>query len=194
MEATEDPARFTPSVLSRFGAVAFFNTTGNVLDAEQQAALQAFIRGGGGFLGVHSACDTHYDWPWYGELVGAYFSSHPVVQPGQVRVTDADHPAMRHLPEVWKRWDEWYDFGTNPRDKVRVLAVLEEASYAGGKMGADHPIVWCREFDGGRSFYTGLGHTSRGFSDPRYLRHLLGGIEYALVLVIGPWDDAIRVC
>lgn len=178
--ATEDPAAFTLHTLSGFGAVVFFNTTGTVLDAPQQEALQAFIHGGGGFVGVHAACDTLYELPWYGELVGAYFSSHPIVQPGKVRVTDADHPAMAHLPEVWKRWDEWYDFKENPRGKVRVLAVLEESSYFGGKMGEDHPIVWCREFEGGRTFYTGLGHTRRGFSDPRYMRHLLGGIQYAL--------------
>lgn len=178
--ATEDPAVFTPGSLAGFGAVAFFNTTGSVLVGPQQEALQGFIRGGGGFVGIHAACDTGYDWPWYGELVGAYFASHPVVQPGKVRVTDADHPATAHLPETWTRWDEWYDFKANPRGKVRVLAVLEEGSYRGGKMGADHPIVWCRDFEGGRSFYTGLGHTRRGFSDPRYLRHLLGGIRYAL--------------
>lgn len=180
VEATEDASSFTLHTLARFGAVVFLNTTGKVLEAPQEEAFQAFIRSGGGFVGVHAACDTGYDWPWYGELVGAWFSSHPIVQPGKVRVTDPDHPSTRHLPAEWKRWDEWYDFRTNPRDKVRVLAVLDESSYFGGKMGADHPIAWCREFEGGRSWYTGLGHTRRGFSDPRYLQHLLGGILWAL--------------
>lgn len=180
VEATEDESAFAPANLSRFQAVAFLNTTGNLLDGPQREAFQDFIRAGGGFAGIHAACDTGYDWPWYGELVGAYFASHPVVQPGKVRVTDDDHASTRHLPEIWKRWDEWYDYKENPRGKVRVLAVLDERSYTGGKMGADHPIVWCREFDGGRSWYTGLGHTQRGFTDPLYLRHLLGGIFYAL--------------
>lgn len=181
VEATEDPRQFTLHTLSRHGAVVFLNTSGSVLEeSEQQEALQAFIRSGGGFVGVHAACDTGYDWPWYGELVGAYFSSHPLVQPATVKVTDFDHPSTRHLPAEWKRWDEWYDFKANPRGKVRVLAVLDEGSYFGGKMGEDHPIVWCHAFEGGRSWYTGLGHTRRGFSDPRYLQHLLGGINYAL--------------
>jgi type 1 glutamine amidotransferase len=176
----EDPAAFNPHDLAKFGAVVFLNTSGNVLAGSQQEALQAFIRSGGGFVGVHAACDTGYDWPWYGRLVGAYFASHPVVQPGRVRVTDSDHPSTRHLPAEWKRWDEWYDFRENPRDRVRVLATLDESSYLGGKMGGDHPIVWCHDFEGGRSWYTGLGHTRRGFADPRYLRHLLGGVLYAL--------------
>src|SRR5688572_302231 len=181
VEATEDPESFNPRVLSRFGAVVFLNTSGDALPGKpQQEALQAFIRGGGGFAGIHAACDTGYDWPWYGELVGAYFASHPVVQPGLVKVVDPSHPSTSHLPPEWKRWDEWYDFRANPRGKVKVLAVLDEGTYSGGKMGDDHPIVWCREFEGGRSWYTGLGHTRRGFADPRYLRHLLGGILYAL--------------
>jgi cytochrome c len=180
VEATEDAAYFTLHNLTRFGAVVFLNTSGKVLEGAQEEALQAFIRSGGGFAGIHAACDTGYDWPWYGGLVGAYFASHPLVQPAKVRITDPGHPSTAHLPQEWKRWDEWYDFRANPRGQVRVLAVLDESSYFGGKMGADHPIVWCREYEGGRSWYTGLGHTRRGFSDPLYLRHILGGIEYVL--------------
>lgn len=178
--ATEDASFFTPGNLSGFGAVVFLNTSGKVLEGPQEEAFQSFIRSGGAFVGVHAACDTLYETSWYGELVGAYFASHPIVQPGKVRVTDFDHPSTRHLPAEWKRWDEWYDFRENPRGKVRVLAVLDESSYFGGKMGEDHPIVWCHEYEGARSFYTGLGHTRRGFADPRYLQHLLGGILYAL--------------
>lgn len=197
VEVTEEAAVFNLHDLSRFGAVVFLNTSGDVLpEKSQQEALQAFIHRGGGFAGVHAACDTGYDWPWYGELVGAYFASHPIVQPGLVKVTDLSHPSTSHLPPEWKRWDEWYDFRANPRDKVKVLAVLDETSYFGGKMGADHPIVWCREFEGGRSWYTGLGHTRRGFADPRYLRHVLGGILYALGReespAAGPAVDASR--
>jgi type 1 glutamine amidotransferase len=180
VEHSEDPASFHAHGLTGFGAVVFLNTSGNVLEGPQQEALQGFIRSGGGFAGVHAACDTGYDWPWYGRLVGAYFASHPVVQPGLVRVADPDHASTRHLPAEWKRWDEWYDFRENPRGKVRVLATLDESSYSGGKMGGDHPIVWCQDFEGGRSWYTGLGHTRRGFADPRYQGHLLGGLLYAL--------------
>lgn len=180
VEHGEDPAAFEPRFLAGFGAVVFLNTSGEVLAGPRQEALQDFIRSGRGFAGVHAACDTGYDWPWYGRLVGAYFASHPVVQPGLVRVTDSGHASTRGLPAEWKRWDEWYDFRENPRGRVRVLATLDESTYAGGKMGADHPIVWCHAFEGGRSWYTGLGHTRRGFADPRYQAHLLGGILYAL--------------
>ncbi len=183
--ATEDPERIRPDLLENFTAVAFLNTSGNVLDAQGRAALQAFVEAGGGFAGIHAACDTGYDWPWYGTLVGAYFLSHPLQQNGVVRVEDNAHASMRSIPARWKRWDEWYDYRVNPRGSVRVLATLDEKTYRGGKMGEDHPIVWCHENAGGRSWYTGCGHTGRSFSDPVYLGHLLGGLRYALRL-----DDA----
>jgi cytochrome c len=180
--ATEDPERIRADFLENFTAVAFLNTTGNILDAPGRRALQAFVEAGGGFAGVHAACDTGYDWPWYETLVGTYFLSHPLQQTAVVRVEDAEHPSTRPVPVNWKRWDEWYDFRANPRAKVRVLAVLDEKTYRGGKMGDDHPIVWCHENAGGRSWYTGCGHTARSFSDPAYLGHLLGGLRYVLKL------------
>lgn len=180
--ATEDPMRIRPDFLCAFDAVAFVNTSGNVLDFEGRAALQDFVEKGGGFAGVHAACDTGYDWPWYGALAGAWFLAHPLQQNAIVRIEDGAHPSTSGLPAAWKRWDEWYDYRVNPRPKVRVLATLDESTYKGGKMGADHPIVWCHENAGGRSWYTGLGHTGRCFSDPLYLAHLLGGIRWALGL------------
>jgi type 1 glutamine amidotransferase len=177
--ATEDALAFTPENLRRYAAVVFLNTTGDVLAAEQQAAFEAYIRGGGGFVGVHSAADTEYDWPFYGELVGAYFAHHPAIQPATLRVEDHSHPATAHLGETWKRTDEWYDYLTNPRPAVRVLISLVESSYAGGQMGADHPHAWCQEYQGGRSFYTGGGHTRAAFAEPDFRTHLLGGLRYA---------------
>jgi len=184
VEASEDPAVFRPDNLKRFQAVAFLNTTGNILDTGGRAALEAFVAGGGGFAGVHAACDTGYDWPWYGNLVGAYFRRHPRgIHRAVVRIVDAGHASTRRLPKLWPRWDEWYDYQANPRaEGVKVLAVLDEGTYFGGTMGADHPIVWCHERAGGRAWYTGCGHTQRGFSDPHYLRHLLGGLKYVLRL------------
>ncbi len=184
--ATEDPERIRPDFLENFTAVAFLNTSGNVLDTQGRAALQAFVEAGNGFAGIHAACDTGYDWPWYETLVGAYFLSHPLQQNAVVRIEDPDHPSTAGLPALWTRWDEWYDFRSNPRvnpnGKVRVLATLDEKTYRGGKMGDDHPIVWCHENAGGRSWYTGCGHTQKSFSDPMYLGHLLGGLRYALNL------------
>jgi type 1 glutamine amidotransferase len=164
-------------------AAIFLNTSGTVLGAPQKAAFERFVRAGGGFVGVHAACDTEYEWSFYGVLVGAYFRHHPpALQRALVRVTDAAHASTRALPQVWERRDEWYDFDANPRARpgVRVLAVVDERSYSGGTMGDDHPIAWCHEQAGGRAFYTGLGHSEEGFDEPLYRAHLGGGIRYAI--------------
>jgi type 1 glutamine amidotransferase len=179
VSATEEAAAFTPDELRRYAAVVFLNTTGEVLDAGQRRAFEAYIRGGGGYVGVHSAADTEYDWPFYGGLVGAYFAAHPAVQRATVRVEDRGHPATAHLGDTWRRTDEWYDYRTNPRAAVRVLLSLEESSYSGGRMGADHPIAWCQAYQGGRSFYTGGGHTAGSYVEPDFRAHLLGGLRYA---------------
>ncbi|MGW4111170.1 ThuA domain-containing protein [Actinosynnema sp. NPDC004786] len=181
--ATEDAGVFTTSGLSRYAAVVFLNTTGDVLNASQQTAFQSYVDGGGGYVGVHAAADTEYDWPYYGQLVGAYFHSHPNIQPATVRPEDRSHPATAHLPTAWNRTDEWYNYRTNPRATSRVLANLDESSYSGGAMAGDHPISWCRTQAAGRSFYTGLGHTIESYADTAFRTHLLGGIRYAAGLV-----------
>jgi type 1 glutamine amidotransferase len=130
-------------------------------------------------VGVHSAADTEYGWPFYGTLVGARFARHPRVQPLTVRVRDTGHPATATLPRAWRVTDEAYDFRTRPEPDVRVLADLDESTYTGGGMGADHPIVWCRAIGAGRSFYTGLGHPAALYADPDFLALLLGGLRYA---------------
>jgi type 1 glutamine amidotransferase len=177
--ATEDPAVFTPASLATYEAVVFLSTTGDVLDATQQTAFENYIRGGGGYVGVHAAADTEYDWPFYGELVGAWFASHPAIQPANIKVEDRAHPATAHLSQTWNRTDEWYNYRTNPRSTAHVLATLDESSYSGGGMGADHPHAWCKTLSGGRSFYTGSGHTKESYADPAFRQHLLGGIRYA---------------
>jgi type 1 glutamine amidotransferase len=177
--ATEDAAQFTDENLRRHKAVIFLNTTGDVLDAGQQAAFERYMRGGGGYAGVHSASDTEYDWPFYGRLVGAYFKSHPKIQPAVIHVNDRRHPSTRSLPETWNRTDEWYNFRTNPRASVHVLATLDESVYTGGEMSGDHPISWCHESDGMRAWYTAMGHTEASYTEPEFLAHLLGGIRWA---------------
>jgi type 1 glutamine amidotransferase len=176
---TEDPAVFTPEDLARYAAVVFLNTSGTVLGDEHRRALTAYVQGGGGFVGVHCAAGTEHDWPDYGELVGAWFEHHPEVQPATLRVEDASHPATAHLPPVWPRVDEWYDFRTNPRPHVRVLLTVDESTYHGGQMGADHPIAWCRPYGQGRSFYTAIGHTIESYAEPEVRAHLAGGIAWA---------------
>lgn len=187
VDASEDPSVFTDSNLGQYNAVIFLLTTGDVLEDAQQAAFERYIASGYGFVGIHSATDTEYDWPWYGDLVGARFASHPDIQQATVRREDAAHPSTAPLPDLWIRTDEWYNFQTNPRasSDVHVLAGLDESTYSGGTMG-DHPIAWYHPFAGGRAWYTAGGHTSESYAEPLFLAHLLGGIEYAA----GTGDDS----
>jgi type 1 glutamine amidotransferase len=175
--ATEDAAAFTTSNLAQYQVVVWLSTTGDVLNATQQTAFQSYIASGRGYVGVHAAADTEYDWPWYGGLVGAYFQSHPANQQATVRVEDRN-ASTNHLPANWVRTDEWYNYRTNPRPTVRVLMNLDEGSYSGGSMG-DHPITWCQNYGGGRAWYTGLGHTEQSYTDSNFTRMLLGGIQIA---------------
>lgn len=177
--ATEDPAVFRDEVLQNFEVIVFLNTTGDVLDAAQQAAFERFIRSGKGFVGIHAAADTEYDWPFYSGLIGAYFASHPAVQTATVKVIDRTHPSTAMLPARWVRTDEWYNFRSNPYGKVHVLAVLDETSYSGGSMGSVHPIAWCQVYEGGRSWYTAGGHTEAAYQEPLFQAHLLEGIRWA---------------
>jgi type 1 glutamine amidotransferase len=181
VDATEDSSVFTDETLAQYQAVVFLLTSGTVLDDDQKAAFERFIEAGNGYVGVHSASDTEYDWVWYGGLLGAYFSSHPDIQAAEVDVEDHDHPSTWFLPDVWQRTDEWYNFRTNPRDQgVTVLATLDESTYSGGQMGNDHPIMWYQEYDGGRSWYTAMGHTQESYTEPLFRENLLGGILYAI--------------
>ncbi|MFF8572481.1 ThuA domain-containing protein [Streptomyces sp. NPDC015408] len=177
--ATEDAAAFTPSGLSGYEAVVFLNTTGDVLNDSQQAAFETYVDSGGGFVGVHAAADTEYDWPYYGRLVGAYFDSHPAIQQATLVTEDRTHPATAHLGATWTRTDEWYNYRANPRPGVHVLQTLDETTYSGGNMGADHPVSWCHSQGAGRSFYTGLGHTAQSYGDPAFRSLLLGAVRYA---------------
>ncbi|HEY3268631.1 MAG TPA: ThuA domain-containing protein [Armatimonadota bacterium] len=179
VDATEDAAAFTDANLARYKVVVFLNTTGTVLDPNQKSAFERYIGKGAGFAGVHAASDTEYEWKWYDNLVGAHFLSHPAIQDGLVKVEDRTFPAASMLPADWRRRDEWYSFRANPRQRVHVLAALDETSIQGGAMGGDHPLCWYREFDGGRSFYTAMGHTKESYTEPLFLQSLLGGIRWA---------------
>ncbi|THA79440.1 DUF1080 domain-containing protein [Streptomyces sp. A0642] len=190
VDATEEAGQFTTSNLARYDAVVFMSTTGDVLNADQQKAFENYIATGGGYMGVHAAADTEYDWSFYGGLVGAYFAGHPAIQPVTVRVEDHKHPATAHLGDAWQRTDELYNYRTNPRDKVKVLATLDETTYTGGTMKGDHPITWCQAYEGGRSFYTGLGHTKESYADADFRQLLLGGVRYAAGQVKGDCKPA----
>ncbi|MQY38585.1 hypothetical protein SRB17_65980 [Streptomyces sp. RB17] len=179
VEHTEDPADLE-GPLDGYAAIVFLSTSGEVLTPAGRERLAGYVDSGGGFAGVHAAACTEYGWPYYGELLGARFVRHPVLQPGRVVVEDPGHPATRGLPAVWDCTDEWYDFDASPRGRVRVLLSADEASYDGGGMGADHPLAWCREqgAGGGRVFYTALGHAAAAYRDPLFLAHLDGGLRW----------------
>ena len=182
VDTTKDSNKFTDGNLRKYKAIIFLSTTQDVLNDEQQRSMENYIRAGGGFVGIHAAADTEYAWPWYNKLVGAYFKSHPNnpnVRQAVINVVDRNHPATDELPERWERADEWYNYkDINPN--LQVLARLDESSYEGGENGDNHPIIWYHEYDGGRAFYTGGGHTKESFADAVFMEHLLGGIQYAM--------------
>jgi type 1 glutamine amidotransferase len=180
VEGTEDSTVFRPERLAAYDAVVFLNTSGDFLGPEGEAAFRNYIRGGGAYVGVHSASAGEYDWDWYGRLVGAFFDDHPEIQEATVRVENSTHVSTRMLPREWVRRDEWYNFRSNPRDGVDVLLTLDESTFEGGTMGRDHPIAWYHTFEGGRAWYTALGHTKASYEDPLFRKHLLGGLQWAV--------------
>jgi type 1 glutamine amidotransferase len=197
VDATEDASLFTDAVLAHYDTVIWLSTTSDVLDDAQQAAFERYIRAGGGYTGIHAAADTEYTWPWYGQLVGAYFRNHPSGTPtATVVVEDANDPSTAGLPARWERTDEWYnyqspvnpvvngggtDYSARNTTGVHVLLKMDESTYAedDGSDGTDddHPISWCHRYDGGRAWYTGMGHTQASYSEAGFLSHILAGIE-----------------
>ena len=151
----------------KYDAVVFLNTTGNILNENERRCLRSFVEGGGGFVGIHSASDTEYAWPWYGEtLVGAWFVSHPPVSESTVQVVDQTHPSTSHLQANWICTDEWYEFDRAPEQALVLMNVH------------GHPLAWCKEIVKGRSFYTGRGHTKACFAESAFLEHIKGGLQW----------------
>ena len=184
----EDPAQFNDKNLEQYQVVIFLNTTGDILNNDQQAAFEKFIRAGKGFVGVHSASDTEYDWEWYTKLVGRMFHIHPVIQTAKLKVLDRKFPGLEFMPDTQLWTDEWYEFGAEKTTGLNYIISVDEASYnakvqwgqrIGNGMGDLHPIAWYHNYDGGRSFYTALGHLPAKFSDKGFLEHLYGGIYWA---------------
>ncbi len=181
VDTTKNAELFTDENLKQYAAVVFLSTTGDVLNREQEAAFEHYIQAGGGYVGIHAATDTEYDWEWYGRLVGAYFQSHPPGTPeADFIIKDKNHPATEFFVDtVWTRTDELYNFRSLNPD-VKVLMTVDESTYEGGENGDFHPMSWYHEFDGGRAFYTAGGHTDESFSEELFLKHILGGIQYAI--------------
>ena len=177
VDATEDADMFDAD-LSRYAAVVFLSTSGTIFETDaQRAALESYVVSGGGFVGIHAASTAESDWPFYGELVGGRFKSHPPLQPATVVVEDGLHPSTAHLGSSWTLTDEWYEFTDDPRPRVQVLLSVDESTYEGGAMGPGHPIAWQHSVGAGLCFYTALGHPIEAYADPTFRAHLAGGIR-----------------
>ncbi len=197
VEATTDSGAFTDANLARFDALVFNNTnstpaSGDLLNADQRAALQTFVRGGGGWVGLHAASASERDWTWYEGLVGTIFDHHPDFSrtggtfPGRIKVLDHAHPSTKGLPELWERSEEWYNWRINPTGRVHTLAQIKvRDGIPGMNQGHDHAYSWCQNYDGGRSWFTAGGHSSSSFQEPAFLQHLLGGIRWAAGVASG---------
>ncbi|NCF56155.1 MAG: hypothetical protein GWP41_07815 [Planctomycetia bacterium] len=178
VEVTEDANQFSEAQLRKHQVIVFLNSTQDLLDGNQQKGFEGYLRSGGGYVGIHAASDAEYDWPFYADVVGAYFVDHPAIQSAKINITDHDHPATSFLPKVWERTDEWFNYNRVPQH-VQVLAWLDTDSYQGSSMPGKHPAVWCHHVDLGRAFYTAGGHTDTSFQEPQFLHHLAGAIYWA---------------
>lgn len=181
IDTTTNGELFTDENLAQYSAVVFLSTTGNVLNAKEEAAFERYIQAGGGYVGIHAAADTEYDWGWYNKLAGAQFLSHPAGTPeADFIIKDKNHPSTEFFTEtVWHRTDELYNY-KNIYDGINVLVTVDESTYEGGENGENHPMAWYHDFDGGRAFYTAAGHTDESYSEELFLKHVLGGINYAI--------------
>lgn len=183
----ENASIFNDKALGNYNVVIFLNTTGNILNDEQQAAFEKFIKAGNGYVGIHSASDTEYDWVWYTKMVGMMFKIHPQQQTAYLKLEDGNFPGMERFPKKMLWTDEWYEYSERKADDLHILLSVDEKTYDPyvkwgtneGKGMGFHPIAWYHKYDGGRSFYTGLGHIPLTFSDPIFLDHLYGGIYWA---------------
>lgn len=179
IDTTTNADLFTYKNLKNYVAIIFLNTTGTIFNEAQREAVKSFLHKGKGIVGVHAAADTEYDWSWYNKMMGAWFASHPKQQMAKIIVKNNTHISTAHLPRVWERKDEWYNY-KDISPNIQPLLLLDEKSYEGGKNGSFHPIAWYQYFEGGRVFYTGLGHTDESYAEPLFLKHLLGGIQFAM--------------
>ena len=178
---SEKASIFNEESLKNVKVIIFLSTTGNILNTWQQSSFMDFIQKGGAYVGIHAASSTESDWAWYGQLVGAYFKNHPDIQKATINIVDQNHPSTEHLDKTWRRTDEWYNFkNVLDEKKYHILANVDESSYEGGIMGEKHPISWCHEFEGGRAFYTALGHTKASFQEEKFLKHIEGAIIWAM--------------
>jgi cytochrome c len=189
VEVTDDARKFDRAHLEQFRAVVFLNTTGDVLDDAQQSAFEAYFHDGGGFVGIHAAIDAEPGWQFMSDLLGARATGESDTAQATIKVADRVHEASKSLPEYWTRTDRWYNFDRNVRGISHVLATVDENTYSGGTNGSDHPVAWCKDYKGGRSFYTAGGHTPSTFGEDRFREHLAGAVAWAAGIADPVYSD-----
>jgi cytochrome c len=205
-EHTEDSSVFNDEALSHFDALVMFQASGDPWNAAEKAALERYMQGGGGIVAIHNATDMRGNYAWWDSMIGSLMPGHAATGsspglPGTVRVEDRRHPSTTHLPQRWNRADEWYNFSTNVRGTAHVLATMDETTYdpGGNRMGYDHPISWCKPYDGGRAWMTAMGHFGAHYTqEPSLVQHILGGVKWAAGVEAGDcggtkWDQFERV-
>ncbi|MFD4421091.1 ThuA domain-containing protein [Agromyces sp. NPDC058484] len=203
---TEDSTKFNDTDLAGYDAIIMFQASGDPWNADQRAALERYQQAGGGIVAIHNATDMRGNYPWWDNLVGSLMPGHAATgtdpgQPGVVRIEDDTHPSTEHFDESrWQRSDEWYNFSNNVRGTAHVLASMDESTYAPGSnaMGYDHPISWCKPYDGGRAWATAMGHFGSHYQDEKFMKHIVGGVKYAAGVEEGDcggtvWDSFEKV-
>lgn len=176
-EYSTETAALTKQDMHIYSVIVLLNTTGNIFDEAEKGVLQDFVRKGGAVLAIHAAADAEYDWPWYAAMLGGQFDNHPEIQQANCIVANRNHPVAHGIPGVWTRTDEWYNF-KNLSPENDVVITIDEATYSGGTNGAGHPISWCREYDGGKVFYTAMGHTNETYSEPLFQQHIKNALDW----------------
>jgi len=184
----EDAARINEENLAQYDVVMFMLTTGDILSDEQKQVMERFVRSGKGFVGVHSASDTEYQWDWYTKMVGRSFHIHPLIQTAELSVINRKFPGMERMPDRFLWTDEWYEFGAERIDTLNYILSVDESTFdpkakwdtkSGDGMGEFHPVAWYHEYDGGRAFYTALGHLGATYGDTLFMEHIYGGLYWA---------------
>ncbi len=184
----QDPNGFTDDYVKQYAAIIFLNTTGDIFDSTQQKVMEKYIESGKGYVGIHSASDTEYDWDWYTKLVGRMFHIHPTIQTAKLNVLDNSFPGLQGFGggRLWT--EEWYQFGPEKINDLHYILSVDESTYnpkvdwgtkKGEGMGKMHPMAWYHTYDGGRAFYTALGHMPTDFTNEAFLNHLYAGIFWA---------------
>jgi type 1 glutamine amidotransferase len=188
VDVFQNAMKLTDNLLEKYAVIIMVNTSGDIFDDEEQAAFERFIQSGKGYVGVHAASDTEYGWEWYTKLVGYMFKIHPQIQTAMLDVVEPNFPGLEFWPKRILWTDEWYEFKEKLNPRLKYLITIDENTYdpraqwgdnIGNGMGGFHPISWYHDYDGGRSFYTALGHMPTIYGEKKFLDHVFGGIYWA---------------